>query len=180
MISPQFVGPSTYANPPTPGQINSIMDYVCNNYRIDRSRIYLSGVSMGGGKAEEYAGNFPYRIAALVPFAGASGAYQPYGDAMASSNLPIWMFNNTGDNVVGPYTTQAWINVINNPTSPIQPPTPYAIGTYPNTIGHVYDDQYRGVDTAVNGLNQNYYHWMLLYSRPDYFLGGSGSAWEKS
>ncbi|MEP6676151.1 MAG: hypothetical protein ABJA78_13395 [Ferruginibacter sp.] len=178
MISPQFVGPSVYSNPPNSGQIDGIIDYVCNHYRIDRSRIYLAGVSMGGGKTEDYGGTYPYRLAGIMPFAGASGAYQVYADAMAASNLPVWMFNNTGDNVVGPWVTQGWINLINNPTWPIPGPTPSAIATYPNVYGHVYDDQYRGVDTASNGMNMNIYHWMLLHSRADYFMGGYGPSWE--
>jgi pimeloyl-ACP methyl ester carboxylesterase len=178
IISPQFVGPSVYVNPPTAGQIDGIIDYACNNYRVDRSHIYLAGVSMGGGRVLEYAAAFPYRVAAIIPFAGAAGAYQPWADAMSASNLPVWLINNTGDPVVGPWVSQGWVNVLNNPSWPIPAPTPLAYGTFPNINGHVYDDQYRGVDTASNGMNENVYKWMLQFSRADYFVGGSGTAWE--
>ena len=178
MISPQFIGPDIYTNPPTIDQMNSVIDYACTHYRIDRSRVYVSGTSLGGAFVMDYAAIHPYRVAAIVPFATAAGPYQPWADSMASSNLPIWMFHNLYDNVVSSWSTTNWIPMLNNPTAPIPPPNPLAYATFPPIVGHWYDDTYRGVDTATNGLNMNMYKWMLQYSRPDYFLGGYGSSWE--
>ncbi|MEJ7627404.1 MAG: hypothetical protein WKF35_11110 [Ferruginibacter sp.] len=185
MISPQFVGPSAYDGPPSPAHINSVIDYACNNYRIDRSRIYVCGPSYGGKWTLEYAAAYPYRVAAIVPFAAAVWSIQGWADTFASTNLPIWMVNNLYDPIVGAGITQVWIAAINNPTPPIVPPTPrahasYPVGTYPLGYDHEYDYNYRGLDTATNGLNKNMYKWMLQYSRANYFLGGAGSAWENA
>ncbi len=178
MISPQFIGPDFYSNPPTVAQIDDVVNYACNNYRVDRSRIYCSGVSFGGRWALEYAQAFPYRVAAIVPLAPAVYADQVWANRLAAANLPIWMFNNINDGSVDPQVTQDWISAINNPTAPIPPPTPLAIATYPPVSGHWYDDTYRGMDTATNGQNKNMYRWMMQYSRANHFTGGAGTAWE--
>lgn len=178
MISPQFIGPDFYTNPPTPAQVNDVVDYVCTHYRIDPSRIYMSGPSFGGRWSIEYASPYPYRVAAIIPFAAAIYAEQPKADSISASNLPIWMFNNLYDYTVPPSVTQDWITMFNNPTAPIPAPTPLAYATYPNTNGHIYDDHYRGVDTAFNGLGINMYKWMQQHSRANYFVGDAGTSWE--
>jgi hypothetical protein len=90
------------------------------------------------------------------------------------------MFNNTNDPTVALSITQDWISFINNPTPPIAPPVPLAYGTYPPVSGHWYDETYRGMDTATNGLNKNMYKWMHQFSRANYFVGGAGSSWENA
>jgi len=180
MISPQFIGPDFYTNPPTPSQMNDVVDYASNNYRIDRSRIYISGPSFGGRWSLEYAQAYPYRVAAIVPFAAAAYVDQTWADPIAAGNVPVWMVNNLFDGSVPAEITMGWITAINNPTSPIAPPTPLAYGSYPNRSGHEYDDNYIGLDTATNGLNKNMYQWMLQFSRPNHFIGGAGAAWENA
>lgn len=68
-----------------------------SKYQIDTNRIYLTGVSMGGGGVFDVAKDYPDIFAALVPLcAWASGT-----DRICNiSHIPIWTFHGTEDNVV--------------------------------------------------------------------------------
>ena len=64
VLSPQFtITPFAY-------DMQNIINYAIKNYRVDTSRIYLTGLSMGGGLVWEYPGedlSYANRIAAIVP-----------------------------------------------------------------------------------------------------------------
>ena len=68
-----------------------------SKYRIDPSRIYLTGVSMGGGGVFEVAKDYPNTFAALVPLC----AWLSGTDRLCTlKNIPIWTFHGTEDEVV--------------------------------------------------------------------------------
>ena len=66
VVNPQF------KEWPQPSDVNALIDYAVANYRVDEARIYVAGLSMGGGAAWDYAAAYPKRIAAVVPICGAS------------------------------------------------------------------------------------------------------------
>jgi predicted peptidase len=66
-------------------------------YRVDNSKIYLTGVSMGGGGTFDVAKKYPDVFAALAPLcAWASDTYQ----ICKLKNIPVWTFHGTEDHVV--------------------------------------------------------------------------------
>ena len=69
VLSPQFtIWPDDI-------NIDDIINYAIKNYNVHTSRIYLTGLSMGGGVVWQYAGadiNYGRRVAAIVPIARAS------------------------------------------------------------------------------------------------------------
>lgn len=72
------------------------LDTVTPEYHIDTDRIYLTGISMGGGGAWSLASLSPERFAALVPICG-------YGNPSIATrlrNLPTWVFHGARDQVV--------------------------------------------------------------------------------
>jgi endoglucanase len=157
VISPQFVAW------PSPNDINAVIDYAVSHYRVNTSRIYLTGLSMGGGAVWEYAGNnttYANRIAALVPIAGAS--WPDYGRArtMAAANLPVWALHNDGDPTVPVSYTNDYVSQINQAPSP----NPLAVKTIFSSGSHdawtnVYNSRYR------DGNGRSVYEWMLQYSK---------------
>src|SRR5689334_3191893 len=67
VLSPQFL------NWPNASQIASVVDFAKKNYKVDSSRIYVTGMSMGGGVCWEYAGSnsiISHELAAIVPVCG--------------------------------------------------------------------------------------------------------------
>ena len=70
-----------------------ILDNVIQEYGADADRVYLTGVSSGGGGVWNVASIYPDRFAALVPLAGVGG--DPL--RIAESKIPVWDFYNDGD-----------------------------------------------------------------------------------
>ena len=69
IISPQFIGW------PSVTDVDAVIEYASSHYEVDRKRIYLTGLSMGGGATWDYAGdNLTYakKLAAILPVSGAS------------------------------------------------------------------------------------------------------------
>lgn len=79
-----------------------------NEFPIDRSRIYVTGLSMGGYGTWDLIGRFPERFAAAVPICGG-------GDpqiAPAIRHMPIWAFHGALDKVVVPRHSRVMIKAL--------------------------------------------------------------------
>jgi predicted peptidase len=75
----------------------SLLDYVLANYRIDRDRIYLTGMSLGGRGTWYLAYKHPDRFAAIVPICAWA---QNIDWAPALKDMPIWVFHGENDKTV--------------------------------------------------------------------------------
>ena len=144
---------------PQPADINAMIDYAIANYRVDETRIYVAGLSMGGGNTWDYAAAFANRIAAIVPICGASWPAMDQLGKIAKANLPVWAFHNNDDNVVGASATNTNVDNINSfkPTIPARK-TIWASG------GH--DAWTKATNPATKECDgKNIYEWMLQYKR---------------
>lgn len=72
---------------------NPVYDEVASKYRIDESRVYLIGMSMGGFGTWELAARMPDRFAAISPMCG--GANLKWVPNL--SKIPTWVFHGTAD-----------------------------------------------------------------------------------
>jgi predicted peptidase len=91
VVSPQ--SPGFGWNPDT---LNALLNNVVSNYRVDRHRIYLTGLSMGGFGTWALAAAHPEKFAAIAPICGGG---EP-ADAGKLAGLPIWVFHGVKDQVV--------------------------------------------------------------------------------
>jgi len=71
-----------------------LLDEVMANNRVDKNRIYLTGLSRGGGAAWELAVQYPKKFAALAVVCGMSPL--PYASWM-NKEMPIWVFHGKDD-----------------------------------------------------------------------------------
>lgn len=71
-----------------------LLDEVVANNRVDKNRIYLTGLSRGGGAAWELAVQYPSKFAALAVVCGMSPL--PYA-GWIDKEMPIWVFHGTED-----------------------------------------------------------------------------------
>lgn len=82
-------------------------------YRIDRGRVYLTGLSTGGFGTWEYGLRYPHRFAALVPIAGGyPGVAGVPAGICELRRVPIWAFHGAADTTVPPYQEEALVRAL--------------------------------------------------------------------
>jgi predicted esterase len=157
VIIPQF------AAWPDNTDVDDVITYAEQNYRVDRNRIYLAGYSMGGGALWTYAGSsatYANKLAAVFVVAGAKAMNAQMADIIAAANLPVFATNNSGDPTISYTVTVDNVDLINS-ASP--PPAIPAIDTVFNASGHdAWTKSFNPFTIYSNGLNA--YQWLAQYS----------------
>lgn len=163
VISPQFMGWPSGVN------VNAMINYVSNNYRVDAERIYLMGISAGGGGIWDYASISKAnsdRIAAMIPFCGTLSPTQNLAGRIASSQLPVWAFHNTHDGTVPVAYSRNWVNYINSyvPTpNPLATLTEFPVQSNDAVTAHECWSLATLPSYKPQGINL--YEWLLQYKR---------------
>lgn len=88
--------------------LDAWLERTLKSYRVDRRRVYLTGLSMGGFGTWAWAQYAPKRFAAIAPICGG-------GDPKQASNLkrlPIWAFHGDQDKTVSVTQTEQMIAAV--------------------------------------------------------------------
>ena len=85
------------------------LDYICETLPIDKDRIYLTGLSMGGTGTWMLTMAAPERFAAIAPICG-SGIYW-HGDVLTET--PIMVYHGDCDDIVPVYDSVEMIRSVN-------------------------------------------------------------------
>ena len=80
----------------SPAQLMLLLDHIEANYKVDKSRIYITGLSMGGFGTWMCLQESPSRFAAAAPICGGAKT----GWAKNLTDVPIWAFHGDADPVV--------------------------------------------------------------------------------
>jgi hypothetical protein len=165
VVSPQ-ANPEGVEGSTTAQELDYILTYLYAHYRVDTSRVYLTGLSDGGETVVEYiggemtnGGNFTmfhrtHSVAAIVPMSeNASAAlFQQEADSIVSEKLGAWGFGST--DVQGQNTLQlAWY--ANQIKAGSMITTSY-------TGGHCCWGQFYDPTFTQNGMS--IYQWMLQFT----------------
>ena len=155
VISPQFrVRPSS-------AQVQSVIDYAKSHYRVDASRVYVTGLSMGGGSTWDFSAVYGQNAAAIVPVCGGTAPSTTLASRVASKNLPIWTISSRADRVVPISWARNWISWIDSRNSSYAAKTKiteYITESHNATWARAFNPTSR-----TDG--RNIYEWMLLYKR---------------
>ena len=103
----------SYNNSPTEAMkltMQALQQVISSNPNIDISRIYVTGVSMGGMGVWDIMRWMPNQFAAAVPM---SGAADP-STAAGIKNIPVWAFQGGADTLVPPNYMRAMIQALKN------------------------------------------------------------------
>ncbi|GJQ32713.1 MAG: hydrolase [Ignavibacteriaceae bacterium] len=77
-------------------ELVALLDHIEKEYRVDRSRIYVTGLSMGGYGTWSMALEAPERIAAIIPVCGGGLPHR----ICEAGGVPTWAFHGDKDDVV--------------------------------------------------------------------------------
>jgi hypothetical protein len=161
VVSPQ----STNGWSTTAAQLDFVLTYLFNTYRVDPARLYLTGISAGGEGITEYCGatdgnNNPvtttHKVAAMVPMSAVTNAptEQPIAANIVKSNIEYWGFGSMSD-VWGVHTIEIQ-QFIDADKANMAISTTY-------TGGHCCWEQFYTPTYTSNGMN--IYQWMLQYTQ---------------
>jgi len=76
--------------------LTALLDEVCTKFNVDRKRVYLTGVSLGGRGVWYLASRCPGRFAAAAPLCGPADTSWTAG----IGDTPVWVFHGMDDTVV--------------------------------------------------------------------------------
>lgn len=120
----------------------NLLDDITAQYKVDKDRIYLTGLSMGGFGTWALASRYPDRFAAIAPICG--GALQT--NAYALTDMPVWIFHGARDTTIPVQRSQEMYDLLIKRGGNVK------ITIYPNANHDSWTQTYN---------NQELYDWFL-------------------
>ena len=164
VVSPQLTG-STYW---PPNRIHAFIEYLADKYQVNTNRIYLTGLSLGGGGCWYYAGEFEDNyLAATVPIS-ASGAPHLVDNLV---KIPIWAFHGGMDTTVKAFENYGSVPMVEAINSK-SPKVRARITVYNNAGHNAWGITYSGAgknyaSKKYDSFNMDIFEWMLAYKKSD-------------
>ncbi len=129
-----------------PTQLHSLVEHVAASHKIDRSRMYCTGLSMGGYGTWAMIAKYPKLFAAVAPICGGGDP----ATAKKITEIPIWAFHGGADRVVPPSRSQAMIDAIKKAGG-----TNAKLTIYPGVNHNSWSKTY---------ANEKVYEWLLSHN----------------
>lgn len=155
VIAPQF------KVRPTPAQVQSVIDFAKRRWRIDATRVYVTGLSMGGGSTFDWSAVFGQVAAAIVPVCAGTKPTTTMAASIATKNLPIWGLYSTRDELVPEQWGIDFFNWIDARNPSYAAKTKLTLWTDANHV----QTWARAFNPAYTSGGYSIYQWMLLHKR---------------
>ena len=127
-------------------KIMALIDETIETYDVDTSRIYLTGLSMGGYGTWAVAATYPERFAAIAPICGGGMPFVAHNLA----EVPVWAFHGAKDDVVPLSESQRMVDAVNKASGDAK------LTVYPNLAHDSWTKTYN---------NPKLYEWFLEHSK---------------
>jgi len=145
--------------------VMSMIDQALLDFNVDPNRLYVTGLSMGGGGAWNMLNRYDDRFAAGVPIAAVS----PSGDFNPANLVgkPTWAFHARDDGTVSPVATRNVVNaVLSAASAPLinYPTENFSTLEYRNDIVGISHTEWRSGGHGIWGPVYNIpemYDWMF-------------------
>lgn len=112
--------------------IDPVLARTLEDYTIDRNRVYLTGLSMGGFGTWLYGARHMDLFAAMIPVSG-GGRVE---DAHELARVPIWAFHGAEDHLVSPKQTRQMVEAVRNAGGTVR------LTEFPDTKHECWDQVY--------------------------------------
>lgn len=80
----------------SPAKLNDVLRWVEANYRVDTTRVYVLGMSLGGYGTMDFVGTYPEKVAAAMALCGGCSLT----DVSGLGQVPLWIMHGTADRAV--------------------------------------------------------------------------------
>ncbi|TWT80946.1 esterase [Planctomycetes bacterium CA13] len=149
LVSPQCPTKDSWSSATQQKRLAELLDSISKSHRIDQTRVYLTGLSMGGYGSWRMAADHPERFAAVVPICGGGDPK----DAPKLINTPIWAFHGVDDSVVPFEQSQKMVDAIQA-----------AGGTMVRltSLEHINHNSW-----SATYATPELFHWMLSHNRKE-------------
>ncbi len=117
-------------------ELTALIDAIETNYNVDKSRIYLTGLSMGGFGTWALGAYTPERFAALIPICGGGERLA----ARALVNTPVWAFHGAKDPIVPLKRSEEMVDVLKRAKAKVQ------FTIYPDALHDSWTETYANPD----------------------------------
>jgi predicted peptidase len=130
-----------------PFELTALLDEIVEKYKVDRDRIYVTGLSMGGFGTWNLVAFTPDRFAALAPICGGGESFA----AKRLARVPAWVFHGAKDLLVPLERSQKMVEAMKKNGGSVK------LTVYPEA-GH---------DSWTAAYNDpELYRWLLEQKRP--------------
>jgi predicted peptidase len=131
-----------------PVELTALLDEIVEKYKVDRDRIYVTGISMGGFGTWSLAMSTPRRFAAVVPICGGGDPIW----ARQLAGIPIWVFHGAKDPTVPLARSEQMVEALKKANGNVK------FTVYPNALHDSWTETYE---------NPELYTWLLEQKRPE-------------
>jgi predicted peptidase len=108
LVSPQCPREDSWNRPTQQALLVKLLEEISAKYKVDKKRVYLAGLSMGGYGSWRLAADHPELFAAVVPVCGGGDPK----DAEKLKDLPIWVWHGSEDTAVPLRRSQEMVDAI--------------------------------------------------------------------
>lgn len=158
VFAPQFKTTFSQAD------LDIFVDYITQKFRVNRNRLYVAGLSMGGRLACIYSAAHPEKVAAIVSMAGGladDGYREARSKSIAEHNIPVWALHNDKDEAVPSEDSKIFISLVRSYNPKLE-----ARLTLLSAAGKANHDTWtRACNPDFKEDGKNIYEWMLQYTK---------------
>ena len=143
VVAPQCP-PDAWWDPQT---LSALLDEIEASYAVDKDRVYLTGISMGGFGTWALAAATPKCFAAIVPICGGG---EPIS-TRAIKDVPTWVFHGAKDDIVPLRRSKEMVEALKARGGNVK------FTIYPEAMHDSWTETYE---------NPALYEWLLSHRRP--------------
>ncbi|HEY0676639.1 MAG TPA: T9SS type A sorting domain-containing protein [Chitinophagaceae bacterium] len=164
VITPMYVSGGTSA-----ADVEATINYMVNRYRIDRNRIYMTGISKGASLCYEYVNAssvYAKKIAAIAPLAPCLPLNWNGANNVVNTQMHLWGLHNPLDLVCNVINTTSSVNAVTsiNPNPVLARYTLTPTNWSPDSHD-IFWIPYEPSYTTPESDNKNMYDWFIQYSQ---------------